>query len=274
MLEPVVDAPLETTILVFVTGGGKTGRAGQEAEGGRRERARTGSEDTGKVLAQAVGAENLSLRPDAVKLISGHLGEDAGRVGSLVEMLGAAYGDGATLDGDDVAPYLGEAGSVPSYQLTNAIEAGDSARARSKCCTACCTRRPRATPAACTRSRCSGSWRATTGASSASTTRRCGPSADAIEALGGRVKEFPARKALDAARTLGTDGIRQAFDALYQADLDLKGARGIPADAVMEVLVVQARPSVTGRRAGAVRRGDARTLALATRRRRRRSRAS
>ena len=37
-------------------------------------------------------------------------------------------------------------------------------------------------------------------------------SADAIEALGGRVKEFPARKALEAARILGTDGIRQAFE--------------------------------------------------------------
>jgi DNA polymerase-3 subunit delta len=63
--------------------------------------------------------------------------------------------------------------------------------------------------------------------------------ADAVLALGGKVKEFPARKALDQARALGTDGIRRAFDALYQADLDLKGARGIPENAVMEVLVVR-----------------------------------
>ena len=40
-------------------------------------------------------------------------------------------------------------------------------------------------------------------------------------------------------RALGTDGIREAFDALGRADLDLKGARGIPPDAVMEVLVVR-----------------------------------
>jgi DNA polymerase-3 subunit delta len=80
--------------------------------------------------------------------------------------------------------------------------------------------------------------------------------ADAIAALGGRVKEFPARKALSATRSLGTDGIRQAFDALHQADLDIKGARGIPPDAVIEVLVVRlarlARAS--GRGAGARRR--------------------
>ena len=60
-----------------------------------------------------------------------------------------------------------------------------------------------------------------------------------MAALGGKVKEYPARKALDQARRLGTDGLREAFDALFQADLDLKGARGVPEDAVMEVLVVR-----------------------------------
>ena len=63
--------------------------------------------------------------------------------------------------------------------------------------------------------------------------------ADAVAVLGGKVKEYPARKALDQARSLGAGGIRQAFDALFQADLDLKGARGIPEQAVMEVLVVR-----------------------------------
>ena len=44
-------------------------------------------------------------------------------------MLAAAYPDGRQLSEDDVAPYLGDAGAIPSYQLTNAIEEGDSARA-------------------------------------------------------------------------------------------------------------------------------------------------
>ena len=48
---------------------------------------------------------------------------------------------------------------------------------------------------------------------------------------------------------MGSGGIRQAFDALFQADLDLKGARGIPEQAVMEVLVVRlARLSRENRR--------------------------
>jgi DNA polymerase III delta subunit len=76
--------------------------------------------------------------------------------------------------------------------------------------------------------------------------------ADAVAALGGKVKEYPARKALDQARSLGNGGIRQAFDALFQADLDLKGARGIPEQAVVEVLVV--RLSRLAARAGGGRR--------------------
>jgi DNA polymerase III delta subunit len=75
---------------------------------------------------------------------------------------------------------------------------------------------------------------------------------DAIAALGGRVKPFPARKALEQARRLGTGGIRDAYAALAQADLDLKGARGIPEGAVMEVLVARlaALHARTGRRPG------------------------
>jgi DNA polymerase III delta subunit len=62
---------------------------------------------------------------------------------------------------------------------------------------------------------------------------------DAVAALGGRVKEYPARKALDAARSLGADGLRRAYDYLFAADLDIKGARAIPEDAVLEVLVAR-----------------------------------
>ena len=82
--------------------------------------------------------------------------------------------------------------------------------------------------------------------------------ADAVAALGGRVKEYPARKALDQARALGTDGMREAFDHLFAADLDLKGARAIPEDAVMEVLV--ARLASLSARAG--RRGGRPAIAL------------
>jgi DNA polymerase III delta subunit len=75
---------------------------------------------------------------------------------------------------------------------------------------------------------------------------------DAMTALGGRVKEYPARKALDQARALRSDGLRTAFDHLFAADLDLKGARAIPEDAVLEVLVARLA-ALTGRSRGAPR---------------------
>jgi DNA polymerase III delta subunit len=80
---------------------------------------------------------------------------------------------------------------------------------------------------------------------------------DAVAALDGRVKEYPARKALDAARGLGADGVREAYDYLFAADLDLKGARAIPEDAVMEVLVARLA-ALSSRARGSSRRRPAR----------------
>src|SRR5262249_17580160 len=96
-----LDAPLATSVIAFVAGGGTipASLTKKLKEVGAAERG-PGSEKTGDVLAEAVDAENLELRPDAAKLVTLHLGEDAGRVASLVEVLRAAHGDGATLGAD------------------------------------------------------------------------------------------------------------------------------------------------------------------------------
>ena len=57
---------------------------------------------------------------------------------------------------------------------------------------------------------------------------------------------FPARKALDQYRRLGSAGVARAIGLLAQADLDLRGAKDWPDELVMEVLV--ARLSRLGRR--------------------------
>ena len=58
---------------------------------------------------------------------------------------------------------------------------------------------------------------------------------DAAAALGGRTSPNAARFRLRQARALGSDGLRQAFDHLARADLDIKGERAIPEDAVLDV---------------------------------------
>jgi DNA polymerase-3 subunit delta len=196
------------------------------------------SEKTGDVLKETAHAAGVLLTNDAAKLITSHRAVDAGRVVALVDVLATARDPGTMLDVDDVEPYLGGEGAVPSYLLTNAIEAGDVPRALEilhRLLTVTSAHQPKPVHPL--------QLMGTLLAHYRRVLRLDDPSirspADAVEALGGKVKEYPARKALGAARSLGTDGIREAFDALARADLDLKGARGIPADAVMEVLVVR-----------------------------------
>ncbi|HLF41413.1 MAG TPA: hypothetical protein VI854_08065, partial [Acidimicrobiia bacterium] len=72
--------------------------------------------------------------------------------------------------------------------------------------------------------------------------------AQAVDALGGKVKPYPAGLALKQSRVLGSSGIRAAYDLLAKADLDLRGATAQIDDSVLEVLV--ARLAGLSRRAG------------------------
>jgi DNA polymerase-3 subunit delta len=180
----------------------------------------------------------VKLRPDAAKLVGAHLGEDAGRVPQLVAVLAAANPSGETLAVDDVEPYLGEAGSVPGYQLTNAIEAGDvpgALRTLRRMLTAPERRSQKPMHPLQVIGLLHSYYRKLLRLDDPDIR---GPR-DAVDALGGRVKEYPARKALEQSRALQATGLRQAYEYLAEADLDLKGKRAIPGDAVMEVLVAR-----------------------------------
>jgi DNA polymerase-3 subunit delta len=231
--------PLDTTELVFVAGGGTTpdalAKAWKAAKAKEHGAARTKGED---VLDAALADAGISLTPDAVRLLVDRVGGEAGRIPAIVEVLAAAYEPGARLSGEEVAPYLGEAGGVPPYELTNAIEAGDVAGALEvlhRVLTATGPRQPKPMHPLQVLAMLHNNVRRLA--------RLDDPEVrsteDAIAALGGKVKEYPARKALDQSRRLGTEGIREAYGAIAQADLDLKGARAIPEDAVMEVLVAR-----------------------------------
>jgi DNA polymerase-3 subunit delta len=234
-----LDDPLDTTILVFVAGGGTMPPAlTKKLKGVKAEERAPESEKTDKVLIAAAHAAGVLLAPDAAQLISSHLGDDAGRVATLVDVLAAAFPSGTSVTADAVRPYLGEAGAVPSYQLTNAIESGDAAAALEtlhRLLTVSSPQQPKPMHPLQIMGLLNGYYRRILRLDDPSVRS----AADAVVALGGKVKEYPARKALGQARALGSSGIRQAFDALFQADLDLKGARGIPEQAVMEVLVVR-----------------------------------
>jgi len=238
--EPIVDylgEQLETTELVLVAGGGRLPANLTKAW-------------KGVVHDESVSAAGVDLDRDAAKRVQTHLGENAGRIPQLVAILDATFDAGTVLTADDVEPYLGGVGAVPGYQLTNAIEQGDVPGALAtlqRMLTAAGVREGKPMHPLQVLGLLQSHFRRLLRLDDPD----IGSPAQAVDALGGRVKEYPAKKALAQARALGTDGIRRAFDLLHQADLDLKGARAIPEDAVMEVLV--ARLAQLSKRAGAGR---------------------
>ena len=72
-----------------------------------------------------LAASTVNLDKGARDLVASHLAGDLGRLAAVITTVEAAYGPGAKLDSDAVAPFLGEAGGVPPWDLTDAIDSGD-----------------------------------------------------------------------------------------------------------------------------------------------------
>ena len=117
--------PLEGVHLVLVTGGGRVPSALDKAAKANAEVVGPASEQTAAALANAIRDAWLKLSSGAAARIATHLGDDAGRVPELVELLLATYGTKATLDVDAVEAYLGELGTAGRFDLTNFIDRGE-----------------------------------------------------------------------------------------------------------------------------------------------------
>ena len=122
--------PSPTTALVLVGGGGRIPVAltkAVKAAGGVE--VKTTPAKTGDALTGALEGAAVKLTAAAAHRVADWLGDDAGRIPALLDVLRAAYGDGARIDVDDLEPYLGEAGGIAPYHLTGAIDKGDAAGA-------------------------------------------------------------------------------------------------------------------------------------------------
>ena len=184
-------------------------------------------------LAEHLRGAPVKLEPTAARLVDSHLGEDLGRLNNLLESLAAAYGHGARVTVEDVEPFLGEAGSVPPWELTDAIDRGDTpgALVTLQRMLHAGERHPLVLMA--TLHNHYGRMLRLDGAD-------VRDEAQAAEALGIKGSTFPAKKALTQARRLGHDGIVEAFRLLAEADLDLRKFRkDWPEELVMEVLVAR-----------------------------------
>jgi DNA polymerase-3 subunit delta len=239
--------PLATTTLVLVAGGGQVPRSLVDAvrkvghvvdAGVPTGRAR------GAWLAERLRAGPVRLDAQATALVGAHLGDEVGRLASLLETLATAYGHGARLTAEEVTPFLGQAGPVAPWELTDAVDAGDTAAALDHLHRLLGPggRHPLVVMATlhthyARMLRLDGSGIADEKA--------------AATALGLTGSTFPARKALTQARRLGHDGVTRAITLLADADLALKGTIEWPPELVIEVLV--ARLSRLGPRSTAAR---------------------
>lgn len=193
-------------------------------------------------VGEHFASHDLRLDGPARARVAEQLGEGPGAVVELVERLVGVYGPGARLGVEEVEPFLGEAGGVPPWELTDAIDRGDTAFALDRLHRILRggDRHPLEVIASLRRHytrvlRLDGA-----GVSGEK---------EAAEVLGMRGSTFPAGKALAQVQRLGHRGVRRAVILLAAADLDLHGAQAWPDELVMEVLVARLS-KLSRRRAG------------------------
>lgn len=182
-------------------------------------------------IRDQIAAASVQLEPQAVSRLVDWLGEEPARLDGVLATLRGAFGDGVRLSLQDLEPFLGEAGGVPPWDFTDAISDGNTSKAL-----------------ALLGRMVHGGKRhplqimSTLHSYYSSIARLDGANArteqDAMAATGIK-SPFPAKKAMQNYRKLGPDSTKRALQLLAQADLDLRGAKDLDAELVMEVLVAR-----------------------------------
>lgn len=174
----------------------------------------------------------IKLDGGARRLLAEHLGDDVNRMVGIGRALEGAYGAGASLSADQVAPFLGGAGSVPPWELTDAMATGDVPAALRTCrrMVRGGERHPLAVLSSLTTHY--GRMAALDGA-------RVGGEKDAAAFLGVKGSTYPVKKAMQQARGMGPAKVKRAWALLAQADLDLRGGTGVEPEQVLEVLIAR-----------------------------------
>jgi DNA polymerase-3 subunit delta len=196
--------------------------------------------ERGNWIDEQLSGSRLKLDHGALAAVAAWMGEDAGRLPGVIDTLVSAYGTDRKLTTDDIAPFLGEAGGVPPWDLTDAIDRGDTTKALSllQRMTGSGDRHPLQVMAV-----LHGHFTKLLKLDGSN----ANDEASAAAVLG--IKPgFPARKALDQYRTLTGAGVARAIGLLAQADLDLRGAKDLDESLVMEVLVARLSKLVGSRR--------------------------
>ncbi len=226
--------PLATTALVLVAGGGTLNQTLAKAVAAAGDVVDT-SVGTGKArtqwLADHLRGGPVRLDGAAQARLGQHLGSDMGRLAGLLDTLAAAYGHGATVTAAELEPFLGEAGALAPWDLTDAIDAGRTAPALEVLHRMLSAGESHPLVVLSTLHKHYRQMLRLDGAGVTSPEQ-------AAEVLGSR-SVYPAKKALAQSNRLGSAGIARAVQLLAEADLDLRGTTGLSGALVVEVLVAR-----------------------------------
>ena len=165
-------------------------------------------------VAAKLAEYRVSVDHPTATRVTDRIGDDLARVDALARTLQSIYGT-SPLTFVQISPYLGDAGDVPEWDLTDAIDAGDATRAI-------------VTARRMLDSKGRGGLQIVNILQRhfLRMARLEGSGAisddDAAAALG--INRFPAGKALRNAQRLGTERIGSAVHMITRADMDLKGA--------------------------------------------------
>jgi DNA polymerase III delta subunit len=232
-----IDDPLDGVHLLLVAGGGRTPGALDKAAKAKAQITGPPADQTADVLQRELHDAHLKIAPDATKQIAAHLGDDAGRVPELVELLHATYGDDASLSLDEVEQYLGDLGTAGRFDLTNAVDRGEVGAALEtlhRMLTSSSSAQPKPLhPMQVMASLVFHYQRLLRLDDPSILTKEHAASALGMKSAGG------ARFPLVAAKRLGSEGLRDAIRLLARAELDLRGAGGLDDRTVMDVLVAR-----------------------------------
>jgi len=202
-----------------------------------------------RVKAETIGAAAVSNQKDRIEWVESHLieagfqysadasrliatwfGGDQGRLAGLLATLTSTYGEGAKLSRSDIEVFLGEAGSVAPWDLTDAIDGGDVKKALVMLHRMMNDGDSKQFLILALLSNRYAQMMKIDG-------RGVRSAADAVAILGG--KEFTAKKVLEQYQRLGSAGISRAISLLATADVDLRGGKDWEPELVMEVLVAR-----------------------------------
>ncbi|MGH9016872.1 MAG: DNA polymerase III subunit delta [Acidimicrobiales bacterium] len=249
-LLPCLEDPVPGVLLVLVAGGGTVPAALVKAVD-RLGSVVDAAVGTGRARTQWLvdrlheGPVRLDAR--AATLLGDHLGGDLSRLQGLLDTLAAAYGPGAAIDTDKLTPFLGDPGRVAPWDLTDAVDAGDTGGAL-----AALDRLlgPGGSHPLVVLSILHRHYQAMLRLDGAKVT-----SGEQAAALLGSRSVYPARKALEQGRRLGPARLGRAVTLLADADLDVRGRSALPDSTVLEVLVGRLSRLGGGREAAGARSG-------------------